>query len=142
MVQSTVATGQMAVLLIPSAELPEQLPCQVLTLDGEAASIAFDAPTALKRGTRAMLVVGPEGNRQLANTVCAEISEDGARLHLLHLRHFGLRRTPLALLGLHHRACHTGKTAGSNHRLRRFRLRLRLRLWFAWSRALLCALLR
>ena len=81
--ESKVATDQMAVLLIASAELPEQVPCRVATLDGDAASVTFAAPTALKRGTRAMLVVGPEGDRQLASTVCTETSEAGARLRLL-----------------------------------------------------------
>lgn len=81
--KSTVATDQMAVLLIASAELPEQVPCRVAALDGDGASVTFAAPTALKRGTRAMLVVGPEGERQLASTVCTETSEAGARLRLL-----------------------------------------------------------
>jgi len=91
-VKSTVATDQMAVLLIASAELPEQVPCRVAALDDVGASITFAAPTALKRGTRAMLVVGPEGDRQLASTVCTETSEAGAHLRLVSPWHpFAIR---------------------------------------------------
>ena len=81
--QNQMTVGDPAILLMGTAEQPEQVVATVASFSGDVVTLTFATPTTFAKMARGAIVVGPEGARQAGVAVYAQQEDGGSVFRVL-----------------------------------------------------------